>query len=66
MAFPLPRHLQEFLGNQRSHLLLSRIAVALDRLGDQSRQKLAAQADFANRDRVEEVIDDVLMALVHE
>jgi hypothetical protein len=62
----LPGHLQELLGHKRSHLLLSGLAVACDRLGDQSRQKLLAQADLAHRDCVEKVIDDVLMAVAHE
>ena len=66
MAFPLSGHFQELLWNQRSHFLLRGLAVACDRLGDQSRQKLPAQADLAHRDCVEKVIDDVLMALVHE
>ena len=66
MAFPLSRHSQELLGNQPLHLLLGGIAVACDCLGDQSRQKLPAKADFPDCDRVKKVVDDVLVILVHQ
>ena len=65
VAFPLLGHFQKLLRNKGLHLLLVGLAFARKCLTNQSREKLPAQADAIGGDCVEEIINEVLVALVH-